>query len=267
MIEKATLLRLSVFASVFIIMALWEIFLPRRSMRDEKKRRWVNNIGITLFNSSVVRIIAPLGATGFAFWADANNIGIFNYFNLHPFAEFAASILILDLTLFTQHFMFHHIKIFAKIHKMHHLDLDLDVTSGTRFHPIEILISLGLKGSVIIAAGCSPISALVFEIILNATAMFNHSNIYIPEQADLIIRKFIVTPDMHRVHHSIIARELNSNYGFALSIWDRLFRTYIKEPSAGQKSMVIGLQGFQELPGPGFLYLLASPFKSRKRST
>lgn len=262
MLDMTGLLRILIFFSVFLIMAFWEIVLPRRPLRIDKKVRWVHNLGITFLNGFLIRMIAPLGAVTFAVWAASTNTGFFNSYQFNPIMEFILSILLLDLTLFTQHFMFHHIKLLGKLHQMHHLDLDLDVTSGTRFHPVEMLISMGLKGIVIITAGCSPLSTLVFEIILNATAMFNHGNVYLPEKADLIIRKFIVTPDMHRVHHSVIERERNSNYGFALSIWDRIFGTYVNAPEAGQKGMTIGLPDFQDISG--FLALLIFPFRRRK---
>jgi sterol desaturase/sphingolipid hydroxylase (fatty acid hydroxylase superfamily) len=256
--------RLGAFLGVFVFMALWELALPRRVLRERKPTRWGINLGLTFLNTVMVRFVFPAGAVGAAVFAESRGWGIFN--NLDVSSGFAGvvSIVILDLAIYTQHVVFHHVGPLWRLHMMHHTDLDLDVTSGARFHPIEILLSMFIKVALVVALGAQAWSVVLFEVLLNATSMFNHSNVRLPLAVDRALRWLVVTPDMHRVHHSVIIRELNSNFGFNLPWWDRIFRTYTPQPKEGHEGMKIGLSNFRDQRSLSLPLLIALPFRTRR---
>ena len=233
---------------------------PRRMLTQKKWIRWSNNIGIVLLNSTILRLVFPAAAVGMAGFAQQQGWGVFNYLQWPMLFELFIAVILLDGAIYLQHVMFHAVPLFWRLHRMHHTDLDFDVTTGARFHPIEILLSMIIKFSVVIALGASPIAVLIFEILLNGTAMFNHSNVRLPLHIDRILRTVIVTPDMHRVHHSTIYHEANSNFGFNLSIWDRIFGTYKNQPNAGHYDMSIGVEDLQDSRFQKLHWMLILPF-------
>ena len=254
------IIRTVFFLSILIIMMLWEKFLPRRPLSVSRKLRWPSNLAIIVLNSILVRLLFPVVAIGAALTAQTLHIGLFNNLNIHFWFKVIFSVIFLDLVIYFQHIIFHVVPIFWRIHRMHHTDLDIDITTGIRFHPIEILLSMLIKIGAVFVFGAPIIAVLIFEILLNATSMFNHGNVYIPKLIDKLLRCFIVTPDMHRVHHSVIIKETNSNYGFNLSCWDRLFRTYRPQPEKGHLNMTIGLSQFRKLKYLNIHWLIAIPF-------
>jgi len=258
-------IRLIFFLSIFAIMAAWEIKAPRRSLTQSKLIRWGNNIGIVALNSLILRWLFPAAAVGVAVFAQQQGWGLLNYFDVPIAVSIILSVILLDCAIYLQHVMFHAIPAFWRLHRMHHTDMDFDVTTGARFHPIEIVLSMLIKFAVIITLGTPALAVLIFEILLNGTAMFNHSNIKLPEKIDALLRKIIVTPDMHRVHHSIIAHEANSNFGFNLSIWDQLFGTYIAQPQTGHTDMKIGIEQFQDKKFLTLPWMLIQPFIGKVR--
>ncbi len=256
------IIRLGFFFGIFAIMALWELKSPRRPLRGAKLFRWCNNLGITFFNTLLLRLLFPAAAVGVALYVSQQQWGVLNQIDLPLWLEVTLAVVILDLCIYLQHRLFHHLPWLWRLHMMHHSDVDLDVTSGARFHPIEIILSMLIKMALICLLGPAVIAILIFEVTLNGVAMFNHSNVRIPARIDRLLRCFVVTPDMHRVHHSVIKRETNSNYGFNLPWWDRLFGTYRAQPEKGHDQMVIGLQQFQQPKAQSFTWLLRLPFKA-----
>lgn len=253
-------IRLSAFLGVLMMMAIWEMAAPRRVRVVSRWVRWPSNLGLVAINTLALRVILPSAAVGAAVLAQQRSWGLLNNVALPEWGRIVIAILVLDLAIYLQHVMFHAVPALWRLHRMHHTDLDFDVTTGARFHPIEILLSMVLKITVIAALGAPPFAVLVFEIVLNATAMFNHGNVGLPERLDRIVRWIVVTPDMHRVHHSVVPRETNSNFGFNLPWWDRLCGTYRAQPAAGHEGMTIGLDQFRD---PGQLRLdrmLMQPF-------
>ena len=251
-------IRLTAFFGIFIAVAIWESLSPRRQLLTSKTQRWVSNISITLIGTAIVRGVFPVLAVTFA--ATETNLGILNQSSL-PFAlKVFIGVLAFDLIIYFQHVMFHAVPILWRLHMMHHADLDIDVTTGLRFHPIEVLLSMGIKIGAVILIGPPVLAVILFEILLNGTSMFNHGNIRIPAEIDRILRFFVVTPDMHRVHHSVVIRETNSNFGFNFPLWDRLFRTYRPQPAAGHDKMVIGLSQFRDQKLLTLPRLLMLPF-------
>jgi sterol desaturase/sphingolipid hydroxylase (fatty acid hydroxylase superfamily) len=248
-------------------MALWEVIAPRRALSVSKLRRWLNNIGVVALNTVLLRLIFPAAAVGLAFVAARRGWGVLNQIDLPVWLEIVCAVVVLDFVIYLQHVMFHAVPLFWRLHRMHHADLDFDVTTGARFHPIEILLSMVIKLATVTVLGPAAVAVLIFEILLNATSMFNHSNVRLPRALDRWLRRLIVTPDMHRVHHSILEHETNSNFGFNLPWWDRLFGTYQAQPDAGHERMVIGIHGFrneQEVDRlAGMLWL---PFRGKVRS-
>lgn len=259
--SNEAVIRLSAFLGVFIIVALWEFVAPRRQLTVSKAARWLTNVCITVLDSLLLRLIFSAGAVGVAFFASEKGVGLFNLLALPEWLEVAASVIILDLLIYAQHVVFHLTPLLWRLHMVHHTDLDLDVTSGARFHPLEIVLSMMIKTVAVLLLGAPAQAVLVFEVLLNATSMFNHGNIRLPLPVDRLVRLLIVTPDMHRVHHSVLVKETNSNYGFSLSIWDRLFRTYTPQPREGHDGMTIGLSRFREFSRLRLLDLLALPFR------
>jgi sterol desaturase/sphingolipid hydroxylase (fatty acid hydroxylase superfamily) len=252
--------RLVFFVGIFALVAIWERMSPRRSMTTSKKVRWISNLGITLINPLVVHLLFPILAVDMALKAQEGGWGFLNNVDLPFWLKLVIGVVVLDLAIYLQHVIFHAIPILWRLHMMHHADLDYDLTTGLRFHPIEIILSMGIKLTVVAALGPPALAVLIFEIILTGMAMFNHGNVLLPSKIDEMLRYFVVTPDMHRVHHSVIIRESNSNYGFNLSCWDRLFGTYCAQPAKGHEGMTIGLSQFRELTLP---WLLALPFTGK----
>jgi len=255
------LIRLAVFGGIFIVMAVWELLAPRRPQAVARNWRWPNNLGVVAVDVLLVRVLLPITAVGLALIAEAHGIGLFNMIALPTWASIVLSVMLLDLAIYLQHVLFHAVPALWRLHRMHHADLEFDVTTGLRFHPIEILLSTGIKLVVVAALGTPAAAVLIFEVLLNATSMFNHSNIRIPERFDGLLRWFVVTPDMHRVHHSILSRETNSNFGFNLPWWDRLLGTYRAQPAAGHEAMTIGIEQFREPRELALDRMLLQPFR------
>jgi len=253
--------RMSFFFGMLLLIGLWELAAPKRALTVSKVVRWTNNLGLVFMNSIILRLLFPAAAVGVAKLASEQGWGIFNYYDVPFWLAIVASVIIMDLVIYVQHVMVHSIPVLWRLHRVHHADLDYDVTTGARFHPIEIIFSMLIKFATILLLGPSIVAVIIFEIMLNATAMFNHGNIGLPKSIDKVVRWFLVTPDMHRVHHSIEDDEANSNFGFSLTWWDRLLGTYREEPRAGQQGMTIGINKFRDpkqvswLPG-----MLALPF-------
>jgi sterol desaturase/sphingolipid hydroxylase (fatty acid hydroxylase superfamily) len=240
------LVRLGGFAGVFVAMAAWEYAAPRRALSIGRGPRWPGNLGVLLVDILVVRALLPTAAVGAALLAEARGWGLLNALGMPYVAATLISVIVLDLAIYLQHVLFHAVPALWRLHRMHHADLDIDVTTGVRFHPVEILLSLLIKVAVVVALGAPALAVLIFEVLLNATSMFNHSNIRMPPAVDRIVRLLVVTPDMHRVHHSIERRETNSNFGFNFPWWDRLFGTYRAQPAAGHEAMTIGVEAFRD---------------------
>jgi sterol desaturase/sphingolipid hydroxylase (fatty acid hydroxylase superfamily) len=240
------LIRLGFFAGVLAIMALWELVAPRRDQEIGRAWRWPNNLGIVVVDTVVVRLLFPTAAVGFALICEAREWGILNLLEFPVWMEVVVAVILLDLAIYVQHVVFHAVPTLWRLHRMHHADLEIDVTTGVRFHPLEIVLSMLIKFAVVGALGASAVAVLLFEVLLNATSMFSHSNVRIPERLDRVLRWLVVTPDMHRVHHSIERRETDSNFGFNLPWWDRLFGTYRPQPRAGHEGMTIGLPVFRD---------------------
>ena len=238
--------RVAAFILTLAAMILWEVRAPRRLLMMPRIRRWKNNLTLLLINSILVRILFPAAAVGFAAFADSHEMGLLRIFQLSGAPAIIASVVLLDLAIYLQHLVFHAVPLLWRLHRVHHADLDFDVTTGTRFHPIEILLSMGIKFLIIVTLGPPVIAVLIFETLLTVTAMFNHSNIAMPRQVDQILRGLLVTPDMHRVHHSIDRTETNSNFGFCFSFWDRLLGTYKPIPALGHTKMTIGIPEFRK---------------------
>ena len=241
-----TAVRLGAFFGIFTIMALWEALVPRRRRAFSRRVRWPGNIGIVVLNTIVLRILFPTAAVGMAVAAEAQGWGLFNRIAMPFWLAVVLSVVVMDLAIYLQHVLVHAVPALWRLHRMHHTDLDFDVTTGARFHPVEIIISMVLKLMVVSALGAPPLAVLIFEVILNATAMFNHANVRLPESVDRRLRLVVVTPDMHRVHHSVIPAETNSNFGFNLPWWDRLFGTYTAQPQGGHEGMTIGIGQFRQ---------------------
>jgi len=253
-------IRAGFFFGIFTVIALWELLSPRRILSVSKALRWTNNLCIVFFNTFLLRYLFPMMAVGIAIIAEEEKWGLLNNITVNGYVKFFIAFLLLDFTIYLQHIMFHTVPLLWRFHRMHHTDLDFDVTTGSRFHPIEIILSMIIKMLIVTALGAPPVAVVVFEVLLNATAMFNHGNIYIPIKADHILRLLIVTPDMHRVHHSVKSKETNSNYGFNFPWWDRLLGTYIAQPEDNHLKMTIGLNQFRESKYLKFHWLLIQPF-------
>jgi sterol desaturase/sphingolipid hydroxylase (fatty acid hydroxylase superfamily) len=238
-------LRLSAFLAVLAAMAVWEVAAPRRRREIPRLLRWSNNLALVAIDAAAVRVAFPVAAVGVALHAQANGWGLLNALDIPGWAAFPIAVVALDFAIYLQHVLFHAVPALWRLHRMHHADLEFDVTTGLRFHPVEILLSMGLKLGVVVALGAPPAAVLAFEVLLNASAMFNHSNVALPPRVDRGLRLMLVTPDMHRVHHSVDPAETNSNYGFALPWWDRLLGTYRAQPRAGHEGMTIGVGMFR----------------------
>ena len=254
-----TTLRLGFSLGTFVMMASAESMAPRRRLGELRRHRWPVNLGMGFLNSALLRVVGGGAVVTAAVFAGERGTGLLHWVSVPPWAGCAITILALDFAVYLQHLMFHAVPIFWRLHRVHHADLGFDASTGFRFHPIEMLISAGLKSSVTVLLGAVPWAVVAFEILLNATSLFNHGNVYIPERVDAWLRRFVVTPDMHRIHHSSEVVETNSNFGFSFSLWDRLCGTYRQDPKLGQIGLEIGLSEFRS--PLGFADLLVLPFK------
>jgi sterol desaturase/sphingolipid hydroxylase (fatty acid hydroxylase superfamily) len=258
--RNEAVIRIGCFLLLFIVIAVAELLAPRRRLTVKKSSRWFGNLSIQLVNGILPRLLFPILPVGLAIlWAKKG----WGLLNIAPPPEAVAillTLLALDLVIYAQHVLFHRVHLFWRLHRMHHTDLDLDLTSALRFHPLEIAVSLLIKMAVVVLLGPPAVAVFIFEILLNGLAMFNHANLRIPARPDNLLRRIVVTPDMHRVHHSILPRELNRNFGFNLSWWDRLFGTYQAQPAAGHDGMTIGLKGYQDIRYAGFREMIMIPF-------
>jgi sterol desaturase/sphingolipid hydroxylase (fatty acid hydroxylase superfamily) len=238
-------IRLGCFLGVLALMALWEALAPRRPQSIHRRLRWPNNLAVVVLNTVIVRLLFPLAGVGMALVAQTAGWGLFNIVAIPAWFAIPAAVLLLDLTIYAQHVMFHAVPLLWRMHRMHHADLEFDVTTGLRFHPGEIVLSMLIKLAAVLALGAAPIAVLIFEVALNATSMFNHGNVRTPARLDHVLRFFVVTPDMHRVHHSVDRRETDSNFGFNLPWWDHLFGTYRAQPALGHDNMTLGIDRFR----------------------
>ena len=254
-------LRMGAFASVFALMALWEVIEPRRSQAIRRTRRWPGNLAIVVTDTVLVRVLFPTAAVGLAIVVEARGWGFFNAFGVPGWVSVPLSFILLDLFIYLQHVLFHAVPVLWRLHRMHHADLEFDVTTGVRFHPIEILLSMVIKFGAVAALGAPAVAVLIFEVLLNTTSMFSHGNVRLAPALDRILRWIVVTPEMHRVHHSIVLRETNSNFGFNLPWWDRLFGTYRAQPEAGHDGMTIGIEQFRDPSELRFHRMLLQPFR------
>jgi sterol desaturase/sphingolipid hydroxylase (fatty acid hydroxylase superfamily) len=256
--------RVASYAVVFGGMALWEWLAPRRPLAIGRKPRWTGNLGILAVDIVAVRVLVPTAAVGVALIAAQHGWGLLNWLGLPAWAAAIAGVVGLDLVIYAQHVTFHHVPVLWRLHRMHHADLDIDVTTGVRFHPLEILLSLAIKMAAVVALGVPAVAVLIFEVLLNATSMFNHGNVALPPWADRIARWIVVTPQMHQVHHSIDRAETDSNFGFNLPWWDRLFGTYRARPAAGEQGVTIGLPIFRNAAELQIVRLLTQPFRNAR---
>ncbi|MCW8904318.1 sterol desaturase family protein [Sedimenticola sp.] len=245
-LENEVPIRLGFFFGILLLVALWETLTPRRLLTQPKVLRWSHNLGLTFLNSLLLRLLFPAAAIGVAVFAQQQGWGLFNYYHLPLLVSVTVSVILLDGIIYLQHVMVHAIPLLWRLHRVHHADLDFDVTTGARFHPLEIIFSMLIKFAAILLLGPPVLAVVIFEILLNATSMFNHGNLRLPVKVDRVLRLFVVTPDMHRVHHSIEDDETNSNFGFNLPWWDRLFGTYKAQPDAGHEGMTIGIDRFRD---------------------
>ena len=254
-------IRLAAFAGVLAVMAAWELLAPRRHQAAERPLRWSSNLGLVVLDTVLVRILVPTTAVGIALLAEERGWGLFHSFLPPSWLAVLVCVIVLDLAIYLQHVLFHAVPALWRLHRMHHADLAFDVTTGVRFHPIEILLSMLIKLAVVAALGAPALAVLLFEMLLNATSMFSHGNVRIPERLDRMLRWIVVTPDMHRVHHSVEAAETNSNFGFNLPWWDRMFGTYRAQPRAGHDAMVIGIAQFRDRFELRLDRMLLQPFR------
>ncbi|HHN67917.1 MAG TPA: sterol desaturase family protein [Thermopetrobacter sp.] len=258
------MIRLGFFFGVFAVMALWEAAAPARSLSVPKAKRWLNNLGLVALNSLVLRLLFPAAAVGVAALAEQQGWGALRYWGVPFGLAVVVAVVAMDLIIYLQHVMVHAVPLLWRLHQVHHADLDYDVTTGARFHPLEIILSMLIKFAAIVLLGAPVVAVVIFEVVLNAAAMFNHGNVRLPASLDRFLRVLLVTPDMHRIHHSVEDDEANSNFGFNLSWWDRLFGTYRDQPRAGHRGMTIGIHRYRDprkvnqLPG-----MLALPFAGK----
>jgi len=266
-IVNGNALRLSAFIGLFISLALWEYYQPKRSLTVAKAQRWGNNIALVMLNNLILKLLIPFLAIDAALFAEQQQWGLAYVININgsisEFIIIVSAIVLLDAAIYFQHRLFHQVPVLWRLHRMHHSDLDIDVTTAIRFHPIEIILSMLIKVGVVITLGVPVIAVVLFELLLNLTAMFNHSNIALSSRLDRYLRYVLVTPDMHRVHHSVDRHETNHNFGFCLPWWDRLFGSYQAQPKLGHTEMQIGLPYFREVKECQIQRMLTQPFRGR----
>jgi sterol desaturase/sphingolipid hydroxylase (fatty acid hydroxylase superfamily) len=266
LLTHEALVRMGAFAAIFAAMALWELMAPRRHQAIGRGRRWPGNLGIVVLDTLLVRLVFPTVAVGVALVAETHGWGLFHAYPVPLSLAIITSVILLDLAIYLQHVLFHAVPALWRLHRMHHADLEVDVTTGVRFHPIEILLSMGIKLGVVAAFGMPAVAVLIFEVLLNATSMFNHGNVRLSAVLDRALRWIVVTPEMHRIHHSMTPRETNSNFGFNLPWWDRLFGTYRAAPAAGQEGMTLGIEQFRDPSELRLDRMLLQPFRDDDRS-
>ncbi|WNM57331.1 sterol desaturase family protein [Candidatus Nitrospira allomarina] len=254
------IIRISAFIGILAIMAIWERMAPRRPWSADRSTRWIINLAMGGVSTLFIRVLLASGAVGAAVLAGQAQVGIFHQLDWPWWVELSLAVILLDLVVYFQHVLMHAVPILWRLHMVHHTDVDFDVTTGVRFHPLEILLSMVIKIAAVLLIGASPGAVVAFEVLLNATSMFNHSNVRIPWTVDRLLRWFLVTPDMHRIHHSVIPRETNRNFGFNLPWWDRVLGTYLPDPSRGQTGMTIGLEAYRDPGKLTWLMLMALPF-------
>ena len=266
-LQNEMVIRIGFFFGIFAVMAVWEVVAPRRALTISRAVRWANNLGLVFMNSIILRLIFPAAAVGMAAFTGEQGWGIFNYYDVSPVVAVVASVVAMDFVIYLQHVMVHAVPILWRLHRVHHADIDFDVTTGARFHTIEILLSMLIKFATIIVLGPPVVAVVIFEVVLNATAMFNHSNVRLPPGLDRVLRWFVVTPDMHRVHHSVEDDEANSNFGFNLPWWDRMHGTYRDQPRAGHENMQIGIHTYRNPRLVSWLHgMLLLPFVGKINS-
>lgn len=256
------IVRLGAFASVFFLMVLWEAEAPRRRHALGRWVRWPANLGMVVLGTLLVRLVLPAGAVGASLLAQSQGWGVFNAVAMPGWVAVSVSVVLLDLAIYAQHVLFHAVPVLWRLHRMHHADLEFDVSTGVRFHPVEIILSMLIKCGAVIGLGAPPLAVLVFEVLLNASSMFSHGNVRLPGRLDRLLRLLIVTPEMHRVHHSVIRRETDSNFGFNVAWWDRIFGTYRAQPEAGHEGMTIGLLQFRNSDDLRLGRMLMQPLQS-----
>ena len=259
-LEYESEIRLAIFLGMFITIAVWELTVPRRRLSCPRLFRWSSNLGIVVLNTISLRLVFPAAAIGVSAYAMSRGWGLFNILLLPNWIEAVLSILALDLLIYWQHVVFHRVPLLWRVHRVYHTDLDFDVTTGVRFHPVEILLSMIIKMLAVVILGAGAVAVLIFELVLNASSMFNHGNVHLPLRADKALRLILVTPDMHRVHHSTLMEETNSNFGFNLPWWDYIFDTYRSQPRAGHDGMTLGLCEFRDLRKQSIWDLVVLPF-------
>lgn len=246
LVTHEAVVRVAIFAAAFALIATFEFVAPRRSLTLSRRSRWPSNLAVVLLNTLFVRALLPVTAVSMAVLVNEQGWGLFHVFGPLPAGLVVpATVVLLDLVIYLQHMLFHAVPVLWRLHRMHHADLDVDVTTGARFHPVEIVLSMGLKFGAIAVLGASPLGVLVFEILLSTGSLFNHGNLKLPVRADGMLRWIVVTPDMHRVHHSVVPEETNRNFGFTLSWWDRACGTYQAQPAAGHTAMTLGIAQFR----------------------
>lgn len=258
-LDNEILIRVGAFVGVFVLVATWETLAPRRANTFSRSLRWPSNFGLLALNALAVRFLFPLAAVGTAALVETMGWGLLNVVRVHFAIAVLISVIALDLAIYLQHLLFHAVPVLWRLHRVHHTDLDFDVTTGIRFHPFEIILSMLIKLSAVTIIGAPVVAILIFEVLLNATSMFNHGNIRLPESTDRLLRLFIVTPDMHRVHHSVLPFETNSNFGFNLPWWDYLFGTYRAQPNPSHDAMTVGIKEFRGPKSLRFAWLLIQP--------
>lgn len=256
-----SILRLGSFLGMLFIMGMAETVWPRRHLATSKLRRWTSNLSVSVISTSAVRLLLPLAPTAFAVFCQEHQLGLFNFMQVPGWIAVILCVLLLDMVIYWQHVMFHRIPVLWRVHRMHHADVDIDASTGIRFHPIEIIASMGIKFGAIALLGPAPEAVLIFEITLNGCALFNHANVNLPVALDRWLRLIVVTPDQHRVHHSTDMREANMNFGFNFPWWDRMFGSYKAQPDAGHRKMRIGMNIFREDKYAGIREMLAIPFR------
>jgi sterol desaturase/sphingolipid hydroxylase (fatty acid hydroxylase superfamily) len=266
LIAREPWVRLCAFTAVFAALLLWELLSPRRRQAVRRVERWPSNLGIVVVDTLILRLLFPTAAVGMALLGEVRGWGLLNAFDVPAIVSVIAAVILLDLAIYLQHVLFHAVPALWRLHRVHHADLEFDVTTGLRFHPFEILLSMLIKLAVVVALGAPAVAVLIFEVLLNATSMFNHSNARLPLPLDRVLRWIVVTPDMHRVHHSVIVRETNSNFGFNLPWWDRVLGTYRPQPAAGHERMTIGIEQFREPRELRLDRMLLQPFRADDRA-
>ncbi|MGK7866068.1 sterol desaturase family protein [Falsiroseomonas sp. E2-1-a20] len=265
LLANEPLIRLGVFTGVLAVMAGLEAGLPRRARAFARLRRWPSNLGVVALDALVVRLLFPTAAVGVALAVEAQGFGLLPWLNLPQPIAVLVAVILLDLAIYLQHVLFHAVPALWRLHRMHHADLDFDVTTGLRFHPVEIILSMVIKLMVVVALGAPAVAVLIFEVLLNASSMFNHANLRLPAWLDRGLRMILVTPDMHRVHHSVVPQETNSKLGFNLAFWDRLFGTYRAQPAAGHQAMTVGVAQFRDPRELRIDRMLTQPLRDHDR--